>query len=82
MDLLAVQGTLSQESSPTLQLKSINYSVLSLLYGPTLTSIHDYWIKHSIDYMELVSKVTVPLFHMLSRFLLAFLPRSTCLLVS
>ena len=32
----------SQESSPTPQFKSINSSVLSLLYGPTLTSIHDY----------------------------------------
>ena len=32
----------SQESSPTPQLKSINSSVFSLLYGPTLTIIHDY----------------------------------------
>ena len=31
----------SQESSPTPQLKSINSSALRLLYGPTLTSIHD-----------------------------------------
>ena len=44
-DLLAVQGT--QASSPTLQLKSINSSAFSLLYGPTLTSAHDYWKKHS-----------------------------------
>ena len=35
----------SQESSPTPQLKSINSLVLSFLYSPTLTSIHDYiWI--------------------------------------
>ena len=33
----------SQESSPTPQFKGINSSVLSLLYGPTLTSVHDYW---------------------------------------
>ena len=33
----------SQESSPTPQFKSINSWVLSFLYGPTLTSIHDYW---------------------------------------
>ena len=32
----------SQESSPTLQFKSINSSVLSFLYWLTLTSIHDY----------------------------------------
>ena len=30
-----------QESSPMPQFKSINSSVLCLLYGPTLTSIHD-----------------------------------------
>ena len=33
----------SQESSPTPQFKSISSSALSFLYGPTLTSIHDYW---------------------------------------
>ena len=38
----------SQESSLTPQFKSINSSVLSFLYGPTLTSIHDYW-KNSFD---------------------------------
>ena len=41
LDLLAVQGTL-QESSPAPQFKSINFSVLSFLYGSTFTSIHDY----------------------------------------
>ena len=35
----------SQESSPPSQFKSINSSVLSFLYDPTLTSIHDYWKK-------------------------------------
>ena len=39
LDLLAVQGTL--ESSPTPQFKTINSLALSLLYSPTLTSIHD-----------------------------------------
>ena len=39
----------SQESSPTPHLKSINSSVLSFLYSPTLTSIHDYWKDHSFD---------------------------------
>ena len=47
LDLLAVQGI--QESSPTAQFKSINSLVLSLLYGPALTSIHDYWKSHSFD---------------------------------
>ena len=39
----------SQESSPTPQFKSINFLVLSFLYGPTLTSIHDSWKNHSFD---------------------------------
>ena len=34
-------------SNTTVQ--SINSSVLSLLYGPTLTSIHDYWKNHNFD---------------------------------
>ena len=50
-DLLAVQGT--QESSPAPQFKSINSLVLSLHYGSTLTSVHDYWKNHSFDYMDL-----------------------------
>ena len=37
LDLLAVQGTLKS------LLKSIDSLVLSFLYSPTLTSIHDYW---------------------------------------
>ena len=39
----------TQESSPTPQFKSINSSVLSFLYSPILTSIHDYWKNHSFD---------------------------------
>ena len=44
--LLAVQGT---QESATSQLKSINSSAFNFLYGLTLTSIHDYWKKHSFD---------------------------------
>ena len=47
--LLAVQGTLKSR----LQFKSISSSALSLFYGPTLTSVHDYWKEHSLDYIEL-----------------------------
>ena len=39
----------SQESSPTPQFKSINCSLLSFLYSPTLTSTHDFWKNHSLD---------------------------------
>ena len=51
LDVLAVQGTL--ESSPTPQFKSINSLALSFHYRSTLTSIHDYWKNHSLDYMDL-----------------------------
>ena len=47
LDLLAVKGTL--KFSPTPQFKSINYLALSFLYVPILTTIHDYWKKHSFD---------------------------------
>ena len=50
-DFLAVQGTL--KSPPALQFESVNSSALSLLYGTTLTSIHDYWKNHSFDYTDL-----------------------------
>ena len=46
LDLLAVQGT--QEYSPTPQFKSISSSVLSFLYSPTLTFLHDYQEKPQV----------------------------------
>ena len=63
-DLLAVQETL--KSLLQHQFKSINYSVLSFLYGPTLTSIHDYWKNHSFDYRDLCQEVMSLLFNTLS----------------
>ena len=48
LDLLTLQGTL-KSLLPTLQFKSIVSSVLSFVYSPTLTSIHDYWKNHSFD---------------------------------
>ena len=47
LDLFAVQETLKTSRIP--QFRSINSSVLSFLYSPTLTSIHDYWKNHSLD---------------------------------
>ena len=52
-DLLAVQGTDSQESSPAPQFESINSLKLSLLCGPTPTSIRDYWKSYSFDCTDL-----------------------------
>ena len=43
----------SQESSQVPQFKRINSLVLRLLYGPNLSSVHDYWKNHSFDYMDL-----------------------------
>ena len=60
LDLLAVQGTL--KSSPTPQFKSINSSALSFLYSPTLTSIHDYYQNHSLDYSDLCWQSNVSAF--------------------
>ena len=48
LDLLAVQGTLKsllQHHS----FKNINSLVLSFIYSPALTSIHDYWKNRSFD---------------------------------
>ena len=72
----------SQESSPTPQFKSINSSVLSFLYSPTFTSIHDYWKNHRFDSIDLYRKVTSLLFNMQSSFVIAFLPSSKHLLIS
>ena len=66
----------SQKSSPAPQFESINSLALSLLYYPTLTSICDYWKIHSFDYMDFGGKVMSLLFNTLSRFVIAFLPRS------
>ena len=66
----------------TPQSKCIDSLTLCLLYATAVTSIHDNWKDHSLDYMVLVSKVTSFLFNTLSRFVTAFLPRSNCLLIS
>ena len=50
---ISVQSKGLSETSPTPQFKSINTSLLSFLYSPTLKSIHDYWKNHSLDQMYL-----------------------------
>ena len=72
----------SQESPPTPQFKSINSSALSFLYSLTLTSIHDYWKNHTLTRWTFVGKLLSLLFNMLSRLVIAILPRSKCLLIS
>ena len=49
----------SQESSPTPQFKSINSSILSLIYSPTVTCMYDYWKYHSFDLISLLLQSNV-----------------------
>ena len=56
--------------------------MLSLLYDPTLTSVHDYWKSTALIRWTFVGKVMSLLCNTLSRFVIAFLPRSERLLIS
>ena len=59
--------------------------MLSLLDGPTLTSVHDYWTTGktiALTRQTIVGKVISLLFNMLSGLVIAFLPRSKSLLIS
>ena len=47
--LISLQSKGLLKSPQTPQFKSINSSALSFLYGPSFTSIHDYWKNHSFD---------------------------------
>ena len=72
----------SQESSPVPQFETINSSALSLLYSPTLTSIHDHWKTIALTRWIFVGKVMSLFLNMLSRLVITFLPRSKHLLIS
>ena len=79
LGILGLTGLISllfQESSPAPQFESINSSMLSLLDGPTHTFIHNYWKNHSLTIWTFVSKMISLLSNMLSRFVMALLPRS------
>ena len=56
--------------------------MLSFIYNPTLISIHDHWKNHGFSYTDLIGKVMSLLLNMLSRIVIAFLPRSKRLLTS
>ena len=61
LDLLAVQGPLK-----TLLLHhNLKVSILwhsAFFYSPTLTSIHDYWKNHRLDYPDLSQQNDVSIF--------------------
>ena len=67
---------------PTPHFESIKFLVLSLLYGSTLTSIHDYWKNHIYAYMNFSWQTDVCALNTLSRFVIAFLPRRKCIIIS
>ena len=52
----------SQESSPAPQFESISSLVLSLLYGPPVTFIPNYWKNHSFNYRDLCRQSNVSAF--------------------
>ena len=70
----------SQESSPAPHFKSINSLALNLLYGSTLTSVETTGKTIALPIWSFVSNMYL-LFNMLSRFVIAFLPRSKHLLI-
>ena len=82
-DLLAVQRTLKRvlqhRSSKTLIL---SHSAFFIVQCPALTFVHDYWEDQSLDYTTFVGKAMSVLFNTLSKFVIAFLPKSNRLLIS
>ena len=69
---------LSQESSPVPQYESMKSLALSLLYGPAVISVHDYWKNIPLTRWTFVRQVISLLFKTLPRFVKAFLPRRKC----
>ena len=61
--------------------QSINSLVLSFLYSPVLTSIHDHWKTIALTRQTFVGKVMSLLFNTLSRLVITFLSRSKHLLI-
>ena len=82
LDLLAVQETLKS----LLQLHSSKASILwhsAFLMVQLSHLVYDYWKNYSSDHIQtIVGKVMSLLFNMLSRFVIAFLPRNKHLLIS
>ena len=63
-DLLVLSKGLSRVFSSTTVWKHwLSACFGCLRYGPTLTSTHDYWKKHSFDYMDLCRQNDVSAFY-------------------
>ena len=80
-DLLAVQGTLNNlfqhHSSKPSTLQCSTFFMVQL-WHPHITTGK----KHNFDYTDLCGKLMSLLFNMVFRFVIAFFPRSKCLLIS
>ena len=72
----------SQEFSPTPQFESIKSLALSLLYGPTITSVHDYWKTIALTIRTFVSKVMFLPSTTMSKYVIDFLSRRRHFLIS
>ena len=81
-DLLAVQGTLKSPLQHYRLKASILLCSAFFMVQLLCPSIHDYWKNHSFHCKTVVGKIMSLLFNTLSRFVIAFLPRSKCLLIS
>ena len=60
--LISLQSMVLWRVFSSTQFESINSLALSLLYGPTLISVHDYWKTHSFDYMNFCKQSDVSAF--------------------
>src|SRR5574342_442242 len=79
LDLLAVQGTLKS----FLQHHSSKASILQCSAFFTVQLSHPYMTTgKTIAYTDFIGKIMSLLFNMLSRLVIAFLPRSKCLFIS
>ena len=81
-DLLAVQGTLKSllqhHSSKASIFRRSAFFIVQLSHP-----YNDHWKNHNLDYRwTFVDKVKSLLLNMLSRFVITFLPRNKCLLIS
>ena len=65
----------------SITIQSINSSVRSLPYCPTLTFIQDSWKNYSFDYMDLCQQSDISVFNTLSRFVKSFIPGNKLLLI-
>ena len=80
LDLLEFQRTSKLFSNTTVQ--KHQFFGPTFLHSPTLTSTHDHWKNQALTRCIFVGKVMSLLFNMLSRLVIAFLPRSKRLFIS